>query len=202
RRGRRPSRRCPPGACRNRPAPLNNERERVQPPRRDEPCYHRATMNRDFSRYHRQMLLPGFGEAGQRRLAESTAVVLGCGALGTVVADMLARAGVGRLIVIDRDYAELTNLQRQVLFDEAGAAGALPKAEAARRKLARINSAVEVEAVVDDINAGNIERYAAGADVLADGLDNFETRYLANDYAVKRGVPYVYGGAVGTTGAA
>ena len=159
-------------------------------------------MNRDFSRYHRQMLLPGFGEDGQQRLAESTAVVLGCGALGTVVADMLARAGVGRLIVIDRDYVELTNLQRQVLFDEADAAEALPKAEAARRKLARINSAVEVEAVVDDINAGNIERYAARADVLVDGLDNFETRYLANDYAVKRGIPYVYGGAVGTTGAA
>ena len=159
-------------------------------------------MSLDFSRYHRQMLLPGFGEDGQRRLAESTAVVLGCGALGTVAADMLARAGVGRLIVIDRDYVELTNLQRQVLFDEADAAEALPKAEAARRKLARINSAVEVTAVVDDINAGNIERYAGGADVIVDGLDNFETRYLANDYAVKHGIPYVYGGAVGTTGAA
>src|SRR5690606_10827998 len=113
------------------------------------PCYHRATMSRDFSRYHRQMLLSGFGEEGQRRLAESTAVVLGCGALGTVVADMLARAGVGRLVIIDRDFVEMTNLQRQVLFDEADAAEALPKAEAARRKLARINSDVEVEAIVD-----------------------------------------------------
>ncbi|MFS8608120.1 MAG: ThiF family adenylyltransferase, partial [Gammaproteobacteria bacterium] len=159
-------------------------------------------MSRDFSRYHRQMLLPGFGEDGQRRLAESTAVVLGCGALGTVVADMLARAGVGRLVIIDRDFVEMTNLQRQVLFDEADAAEALPKAEAARRKLARINSNVTVDAIVDDLNAGNIERYAEGADVLVDGLDNFETRYLANDYAVKHGVPYVYGGAVGTTGAA
>src|SRR5690606_24679636 len=110
-------------------------------------------MSLDFSRYHRQMLLPGFGEDGQRRLAESTAVVLGCGALGTVAADLPAGAGVGRLIVIDRDYVEPTNLQRQVRFDEADAAEALPKAEAARRKLARINSAVEVTAVVDDINA-------------------------------------------------
>lgn len=159
-------------------------------------------MNPDFSRYHRQMLLPGFGEEGQRRLAASTAFVLGCGALGTVVADMLARAGVGRLVIADRDFVETTNLQRQVLFDEDDVAAALPKAEAARRKLARINSSVEVTAIVDDVNAGNIERYAAGADIVVDGLDNFETRYLANDYAVKHGVPYVYGGAVGTTGAA
>ena len=148
------------------------------------------------------MLLPGFGEAGQRRLLSSTALLLGCGALGTVAADMLARAGVGRLIIVDRDFVELTNLQRQVLFDEQDIADALPKAEAARRKLARINSRVEVTAVVDDLNHRNIDRYAREADVLVDGLDNFETRYLANDYAVKHGVPYVYGGAVGTSGAA
>lgn len=159
-------------------------------------------MNEDLSRYHRQMLLPGFGEDGQRRLASATAVVLGCGALGTVASDMLARAGVGRLVVIDRDFVETTNLQRQVLFDESDVAEALPKAEAAKRKLARINSRIEVTAIVDDLNAGNIERHAAGADILVDGLDNFETRYLANDYAVKHGVPYMYGGAVGTTGAA
>ena len=159
-------------------------------------------MSQDLHRYHRQMLLPGFGEAGQRKLLSSTALVLGCGALGTVAADLLARAGVGHLVIIDRDFVELTNLQRQVLFDEQDIADALPKAEAARRKIARINSAVRVTAVVDDINHRNVERYAQGADVLVDGLDNFETRYLANDYAVKHGVPYVYGGVVGTTGAA
>lgn len=159
-------------------------------------------MAEDFSRYHRQMLLPGFGADGQRRLHESTALVLGCGALGTVIADMLARAGVGHLVVVDRDLIDLTNLQRQVLFDEQDIADALPKAEAARRKLARVNSQVRVTAIVDDIDHTNIERYAAGADVLVDGVDNFETRYLANDYAVKHGVPYIYGGAVGTTGTA
>lgn len=159
-------------------------------------------MTLDLHRYHRQMLLPGFGEGGQRRLLGSTVLVLGCGALGTVAADMLARAGVGHLVIVDRDFVELTNLQRQVLFDEHDIAEALPKAEAARRKLARINSQVRVTAIVDDINHRNIERFARDADLLVDGLDNFETRYLANDFAVKHGVPYVYGGAVGTTGAA
>ena len=153
----------------------------------------------DLSRYHRQMLLPGFGEEAQRRLLGSTAVILGCGALGTVVADMLARAGVGRLVIADRDFIELTNLQRQVLFDEQDVADAIPKAEAAKRK---INSQVTVTAVVDDVNATNIATIADGADVLVDGLDNFETRYLANDYAVRHGVPYVYGGAVGSSGMA
>jgi molybdopterin/thiamine biosynthesis adenylyltransferase len=148
------------------------------------------------------MLLSGFGEAGQRKLRESTAVVLGCGALGTVIADMLARAGVGHLVLVDRDFVELTNLQRQVLFDEQDAADALPKAEAARAKLARINSQVTVTAIVDDANSTNIERFIEGADVLLDGVDNFETRYLANDCAVKHGIPYVYGGAVGTVGTA
>ncbi len=156
----------------------------------------------DLSRYHRQMLLAGFGEAGQRRLRESTVLVLGCGALGSVVADMLARAGVGHLVIADRDFVELTNLQRQVLFDESDVADALPKAEAAKRKLAKINSQVTVTAVVDDINASNIAQLAAGADLLVDGLDNFETRYLANDCAVHHGLPYVYGGAVGTSGMA
>ncbi len=159
-------------------------------------------MAQDLSRYHRQMLLPGFGEPAQRKLLASTALVLGCGALGCAVADTLARAGVGRLVIVDRDFVELTNLQRQVLFDERDLRDALPKAEAAKRRLAQINSGVAVTAVVDDLNRANIERHAAGADVLVDGLDNFETRYLVNDYAVRHGVPYVYGGAVGTSGAA
>jgi molybdopterin-synthase adenylyltransferase len=155
----------------------------------------------EFLRYHRQMLLPGFGEDGQRKLAASTALVLGCGALGTVAADMLARAGVGHLVIVDRDFIEISNLQRQVLFDEQDVADAVPKAEAARRKIGRINSQVEVTAIVDDLNHTNIERYAGGTDILVDGLDNFETRYVANDYAVKYGKPYIYGGAVGTVGA-
>jgi molybdopterin/thiamine biosynthesis adenylyltransferase len=159
-------------------------------------------MSDDLGRYHRQMLLPGFGEEGQRKLLASTALVLGCGALGCLVADLLARAGVGHLVIVDRDYIELTNLQRQVLFDEQDVADAIPKAEAARRRIARVNSAIRVTAVVDDLNHRNIARYASNVDVLVDGLDNFETRYLANDFAVQRGIPYVYGGAVGTVGAA
>ena len=159
-------------------------------------------MPSDLARYHRQMLLPGFGEQGQQRLLGSTALLLGCGALGSIIADLLARAGVGHLIIVDRDIVELTNLQRQVLFDEADVAETTPKAEAAKRKLASINSDVTVTAIVDDINSGNIERLSEQANILVDGLDNFETRYLANDVAVKHGLPYVYGAAVGTTGMA
>lgn len=170
----------------------------------------------DLARYHRQMLLPGFGEVGQRKLLGATALVVGCGALGTVIANMLARAGVGHLIIVDRDFIEMTNLQRQVLFDEDDVANAIPKAEAARQKIAKINSQVKVSAVVDDVNHTNIEWLAgvkpdgsdaAGSpagrkvDIIVDGVDNFETRYLANDCAVKHGIPYVYGGAVGTVGA-
>ena len=159
-------------------------------------------MNDDLERYHRQMLLPGFGERGQRRLRDAKALLLGCGALGSVAADMLARAGVGHLVIVDRDVLELSNLQRQVLFDEQDVADGLPKAEAAKRQIARRNSQVDVTAIVDDINHTNIERYAEGAHVLVDGLDNLETRYLANDLAVKAGLPYVYGAAVGTSGMA
>lgn len=159
-------------------------------------------MSDELARYQRQMLLPGFGEDGQRRLLGATAFVLGCGALGTVVADMLARAGVGHLVIVDRDIIEPSNLQRQVLFDERDVAEGVPKAQAAKRKIATINSGIRVSAIVDDVNHGNIERYAQDADVIVDGLDNIETRYLANDLAVKRGLPYVYGAAVGTTGMA
>ena len=148
------------------------------------------------------MLLPGFGADGQRRLLDSTVLIMGCGALGSVVGDLLARAGVGHLVIIDRDFVELTNLQRQVLFDEQDVADAMPKAVAAKRKIAGINSEVEVTAIVDDLNHDNIEHLAAGADLLIDGLDNFETRYLANDCAVRNGIPYLYAGAIGTAGMA
>ncbi len=156
----------------------------------------------DLSRYHRQMLLPGIGEAGQRALTESHALIVGCGALGTIITDTLARAGVGRLTIVDRDIVELTNLQRQILFDERDVEEGLPKAEAARRKITRINSQIEVHAIVEDFNHSNAEHIARDADIFLDGLDNFATRYLLNDLSVKHGVPYLYGGAVGTTGMA
>ena len=157
-------------------------------------------MTENLDRYHRQMLLPGFGDDGQKRLLASKALVVGCGALGTVAANLLARAGVGHLVIVDRDFIEMTNLQRQVLFDEPDVEQAIPKAEAARRKIGEINSDVTVTAVVDDLNHTNIERLADGCDVIVDGLDNFETRFVVNDAAVKLGIPYVYGGAVGTVG--
>ncbi|MBT8106183.1 MAG: thiazole biosynthesis adenylyltransferase ThiF [Woeseiaceae bacterium] len=159
-------------------------------------------MSDSLDRYHRQILLPGFGEGGQRRLQDATVVLLGCGALGSVAADLLARAGVGHLVIVDRDVVEITNLQRQVLFDEQDVATGMPKAEAAKRHIASVNSQVHVTAIVDDINHTNIARLAEGADLLCDGLDNFETRYLANDLAVDRGLPYAYGAAVSTSGMA
>ncbi len=154
----------------------------------------------DLDRYHRQILLPGIGEAGQRRLLDAHALVVGCGALGTMIVDALARAGVGTISIVDRDTVELSNLQRQVLFDEADVEQTMPKAEAARAKIRRINSDVTVHAHVDDFNHRNAERHVEGADIILDGLDNFETRYLLNDLAVKRGLPYIYGGAVATGG--
>jgi molybdopterin/thiamine biosynthesis adenylyltransferase len=157
-------------------------------------------MSPDLTRYQRQMLLPEFGEQGQQKLTNSTVMIVGCGALGCVAADLLARAGVGHLVVVDRDFIELSNLQRQLLFDERDVADAIPKAEAAKRRIAQINSQIQVTAIVDDLNHTNIERYAAGVDLFVDGLDNIETRYLVNDLAVKSGRPYVYGAAVGTTG--
>ena len=153
-----------------------------------------------LDRYHRQILLPRIGEAGQRRLLGSHVLVVGCGALGTVLADSLARAGVGTLTIVDRDTVELTNLQRQVLFDESDVRQTIPKATAASAKIRRINSGITVHAHVDDFSHRNVERYAEGADVLLDGLDNFETRYLLNDFAVRDGIPYLYGGAVATGG--
>jgi adenylyltransferase/sulfurtransferase len=152
------------------------------------------------------VLLQPVGQEGQRRLMASHAVVVGCGALGCGVADLLARAGVGTLTLIDRDLVELTNLQRQTLFDERDAAEGIPKAEAARRRLAAVNSQITINAVVADLNPANAESLlglAAGTrapTVVLDGTDNFETRYLLNDAAVKHGVPYVYGGAVGMRG--
>src|SRR5690606_5172691 len=128
-----------------------------------------------LARYSRQMLYEPVGEEGQRRLLASRVTVIGCGALGTVLANTLARAGVGFLRIVDRDFIEINNLQRQVLFNEDDIAANQPKAEAAKRKIERINSEIEVEAVVTDVNHRNIEQLADGADLLLDGTDNFET---------------------------
>ncbi|MCH7592405.1 MAG: ThiF family adenylyltransferase [Planctomycetes bacterium] len=154
----------------------------------------------DLARYSRQILFDKIGQEGQRRLGEARVVLIGCGALGTVLANTLVRAGVGFMRICDRDYIELNNLQRQVLFDEADIAAGLPKAEAAAAKLRRINSDVTVEPVVVDINHTNIERLADGADLILDGTDNFETRYLINDLAVKTDRPWIYGAVISATG--
>jgi adenylyltransferase/sulfurtransferase len=154
----------------------------------------------DLARYARQMRFAPLGEEGQRRLSRGSALLCGCGALGSTIANLLVRAGVGMLRIVDRDFVELGNLQRQVLFDEADAAAALPKAIAAAEKLRKINSTVAIEPIVADIGPTNIRRFCDGVDLLLDGTDNFETRFLINDAAVKFGLPWVYGGCVGSEG--
>lgn len=151
-------------------------------------------------RYSRQTRFAPFGPAGQKRLAEATVVVLGCGALGTFSAGALARAGVGRLRVLDRDVVEWSNLQRQWLFEEADAATSAPKAAAAARRLAAINSSVEIEGLAVDLDARNIEDLLEDAALVLDATDNFETRFLLNDYCVQNGIPWIYGAAVGSYG--
>ncbi len=149
-------------------------------------------------RYSRQILFRGIGDAGQQKLTAARVAIVGCGATGSAVAGLLARAGVGKLRIIDRDYVEPSNLQRQSLFDETDAAESLPKAIAASRKIAAFNSEIEVEPKVDDLIPGNIEALLQGMDLILDGTDNFETRYLINDYAVDRSLPWVYSAAVGS----
>lgn len=153
-------------------------------------------------RYSRQILLPGIGAPGQRLLHDSCVAVVGCGALGAFHAGALARAGVGRILLVDRDFVELSNLQRQWLYEESDAREALPKAVAAARAIGRINSGVQTEPLVDDLTAGNIHDLLQPVSLILDGTDNFETRYLLNDYAVDRAIPWIYGGAVGTYGLA
>lgn len=159
-------------------------------------------MARSSERYLRQQRFAPLGDAGQRRLEEASALVCGCGALGTAAAELLVRAGVGRVRIVDRDFVELSNLHRQTLFVEADAREHLPKAVAAQRHLQQINSDVAIEAVVADIAADNLPELAEGVDVLVDGLDNFATRYLLNDFAVARNLPWVFGGCVGAEGQA
>jgi len=152
------------------------------------------------NRYFKQILLEEIGGEGQKRLNGSSAVVAGCGALGSVICNSLVRAGVGRVTIVDRDFIELDNLPRQMLFDEEDIKRGLPKAIAAAEKLRRINSEITVVPVVADLTVENIEKIIKGSDVVLDGMDNFETRFLINDACVKLGIPWIYGGVVATYG--
>jgi adenylyltransferase/sulfurtransferase len=154
----------------------------------------------ESSRYSRQERFAPLGPEGQRRLGEARVAIAGCGALGTYQAAALARAGVGFLRIIDRDYVELSNLQRQWLFEESDAGEALPKAIAASRHLSRVNSTITIEPIVADLTGRNADELLGGVDLLLDGSDNFETRYLLNEFATRGGLPWIYGGAVASYG--
>src|ERR1700688_76571 len=149
-------------------------------------------------KYSRQVLFSGIGAEGQQRLRESRVAIVGCGATGSALASLLARAGVGNLRIIDRDYVEASNLQRQMLFDEIDAAESVPKAIAASRKIAQFNSQIVAEPHVSDLTPENADQLLGGVQLILDGTDNFETRYLINDYAVKNSLPWVYVAAVGS----
>lgn len=157
-------------------------------------------MQEELSRYSRQILFEDIGLEGQRRLRSSRVAIIGCGALGSVSADLATRAGIGLVRIVDRDYIEMNNLQRQILFDEEDVKNGLPKAIAARNKLEKINSEVQIEALVSDVNYTNVERLISDVDLVLDGTDNFETRFLLNDACVKVGKPWVYGACVGSYG--
>ncbi|HET7114636.1 MAG TPA: ThiF family adenylyltransferase [Pyrinomonadaceae bacterium] len=151
-------------------------------------------------RYSRQILFNGIGEDGQRRLQTARALIVGCGALGTAQSEALSRAGVGRLRIVDRDFVEPSNLQRQTMFTENDAENRLPKAIAAANHLREINSQIEIEPHIEDVNHSNIEQLIDGCDVVLDGTDNFATRYLLNDACVKHSINWIYGAAVGSYG--
>ncbi len=151
-------------------------------------------------RYSRQVLFHGIGEDGQRGIRAGRVLLCGCGALGSAIADSLVRAGVGFLRLVDRDFVELSNLQRQVLFDEHDIAEQLPKAIAAARKLTKINHQVALDPIVADIDHNNIMALAANVDLIVDGMDNFETRFLINDAALETKLPWIYGGCIGSHG--
>jgi molybdopterin-synthase adenylyltransferase len=159
-----------------------------------------ADYDPSLARYARQIRYAPLGEEGQRRMLASRVLLCGCGALGSVIANTLVRGGVGKLRLVDRDFVELNNLQRQVLFDEADVSAQTPKAIAAAEKLRRINSTVEIEPIVADVDPANIVGLCDGVDLILDGTDNFETRFLLNDVSQKLGIPWVYGGCIGAEG--
>lgn len=153
-----------------------------------------------LEKYSRQMLFSALGPEGQRKLRSSSAVIVGCGAIGAAAANLLTRAGIGRLRILDRDFVEPSNLQRQTLFDEEDARNVLPKAVAAAQKLRSINSDVAIEGIVADLNPQNAKELLSGFPLILDGTDNFETRFLVNDYAIDTGTPWIYAAAVASTG--
>ncbi len=157
-------------------------------------------LGNDFmdNRYSRQIILKNIGEEGQKKLLKSSVAIVGCGALGTVATNNLARAGVGKIMIIDRDFVELNNLQRQMLFDESDVGS--PKAVAAAEKISAINSEIEVKPVIKDLNYSNIEEILIGVDLVIDGTDNIQTRMLVNDVCIKNEIPWIYTGAIGTSG--
>jgi adenylyltransferase/sulfurtransferase len=152
------------------------------------------------ARYSRQILFPEISDEGQRKLSSSFVTIVGCGALGGIIATTLVRAGVGKVRIIDRDVIEYHNLHRQLLFDEEDVKQGLPKAVAAERHLKKVNSSIQIEGVVADLNYTNIENLVAGSDLILDGLDNLETRYLINDVAMKLKIPWVYGAVASSQG--
>ncbi len=158
--------------------------------------------NAQQDRYSRQIRFPHIGEEGQQKIGSSTVLLVGCGALGSVIADSLVRAGLGTLRLVDRDFLELSNLQRQTLFDEDDVASGLPKSIAAANRLAKINSNVKIEPSVMDVDSGNIASLVDGVDLILDGTDNFEIRFLINDASIKWSVPWIYGGCLGADGQA
>ena len=157
-------------------------------------------MTDEFQRYQKQVLFNGIGKSGQQSLQKSTVLLCGVGALGSVLAETLTRAGVGHIRIVDRDFVELSNLQRQVLYDEQDVADRLPKAVAAANKLRRINSSIKIEPIVADIDYENILQLANGADLILDGTDNFEVRFLINDASLETGLPWIYTGCIGSHG--
>jgi Dinucleotide-utilizing enzymes involved in molybdopterin and thiamine biosynthesis family 2 len=157
-------------------------------------------MDQSLERYSRQILFQHIGKNRQKTLMNSTVAVIGCGALGTVSSSYLVRAGIGQLRIIDRDFIEENNLQRQILFDENDISENIPKAIAAQRKLQKINNKVKVEGIVTDVNYSNIDELTKDVDIIIDGTDNFETRFLINDFCIKNNVPWVYGACIGSRG--
>lgn len=153
-----------------------------------------------MKRYEKQILIEEIGKEGQKKLVEGSVAIIGCGALGSHVANLLARAGVGKIRIVDRDFVEIDNLHRHALFDEDDAKNMMPKAIAAKEKLQKINSDVEIEAIVADVNATNVEKIIEGVDIVIDALDNMETRFLINDACIKHNVPWIHGAVIATEG--
>lgn len=158
------------------------------------------SQDRPSDRYSKQSMFSGIGEEGQQKLRQSRVVIFGCGGLGCNIANVLVRTGVGKVRIVDRDFVEYHNLYRQTLFNENDVKDQLPKAVAAQRHLQKINSLVEVEGILADVNFSNIEKLCSGMDVILDGLDNLETRFLINDAALKSSIPYIYGGVTSSFG--